>query len=187
NCTFGAANLPGANRNDLTLGNASNNNSGGGLSYSPGDPLGVVGATGTLTITGTTFTHNTASAAGGGTHVFTFNSSTGTANLSGSSFDNNQANGVGGMGGGGLNNLSLTNVNLSNTSFTANSTGNRGGAIYVGGGTLLLDGTVAGITLTGNTAGVGGSSVSTASTVTVAGTNTAMDGEIEVTTAGTWT
>ena len=60
-CTFGAANLPGGNRNDLTLGNASNSNSAGGLSYSPGDPAGVGGATGTLTVTGTTFTHNTSS------------------------------------------------------------------------------------------------------------------------------
>jgi len=187
-CTFGAANLPGANRNDLTLGNASNSNSAGGLSYSPGDPAGIGGATGTLTVTGTTFTHNTSSsgsAGGGGMDVFNFNTSTGTANISSSTFTSNQATGT--ASGGGLNNESLNNVNISTTSFTSNSAGNRGGGVYVGGGAVLLDGTSPSVTFTSNTATSGGSSVSTASAVNVSGTNTSIGGDIEVTTNGTWT
>jgi hypothetical protein len=76
NCTVGAANPPGANRNDLTLANASFT-SGGGIAYTSGDPAGTGGAVGTLTVTGTTFTHNTASGiGGGGLDVFGLNLST---------------------------------------------------------------------------------------------------------------
>jgi hypothetical protein len=187
-CTFGAANLPAANRNDLTLGNASNSNSAGGLSYSPGDPAGVGGATGTLTVGTTTFTHNTSSsgsAGGGGLDVFTFNLSTGTANIATSTFSLNQA--VGTASGGGINNESLNNVNISTTSFTSNSAGNRGGGVYVGGGAVLFDGTTPSITFTGNTAVSGGTSVSTASSVNVAGTNTSLAGSIEISGNGIWT
>ncbi|MGH9871572.1 MAG: DUF4214 domain-containing protein [Pyrinomonadaceae bacterium] len=188
NCTFGAANDPGASRNDLTLGNASNSNSAGGLSYSPGDPLGVGGATGTLTVTGTTFTHNTSSSGsggGGGADFFNFNTSTGTANISTTGFSSNKATGT--ASGGGFNNESLTNVNVSTTSFTSNTAGNRGGGVYVGGGAVLLDGTSPSVTFTGNTAVSGGGSVSTAAVLNVSGTNTSIGGDIEVTTNGVWT
>ncbi|MGH9871612.1 MAG: DUF4214 domain-containing protein [Pyrinomonadaceae bacterium] len=187
-CTFGAANLPGANKNDLTLGNAANTQSGGGLDYSPGDPLGTNGATGTLTVTGTTFTHNTSSsvsAGGGGLNVYEFNVSVGTANLSSSAFTSNAATGT--ASGGGIINQSFTQLNISTTSFTSNSAGNRGGGIYVGGGTTNLNGTTPSITFSGNTATTAGSSISAASSVNLSGTNTTIGGDLEITTNGVWT
>ena len=76
---------------------------------------------------------------------------------------------------------------MATSSFTSNSASNRGGGIYVGGGSLLLNGTTPSITFTGNTATNGGSSVSTAAPVNVDGTNTTIGGDIEVGTGGTWT
>ena len=116
--------------------------------------------------------------------VFNFNTSTGTANVSTSSFSSNQATGT--ASGGGINNESFA-VNLSTTAFTSNSAGNRGGGIYVGGGSLLLNGTSPSITFTGNTATSGGGSISAASTVNVSGTNTSIGGDLEITTNGLWT
>ncbi len=188
NCTFGAANNPGASRTDLTLGNAATSLSGGGISYSAGDPSGANFATGTLTIAGTTFTHNTsssASAGGGGLDVKEFNVSTSTINLGTSAFTSNQATGT--ASGGGIINQSATNLNISTTSFTNNSAGNRGGGIYAGGGTTNLNGTVAGITFSGNTATTAGSSISAASAVNLSGTNTTIGGDLEITTNGIWT
>ena len=76
---------------------------------------------------------------------------------------------------------------MATTSFTSNSAGNRGGGIFVGGASLLLNGTTPSITFTGNTATNGGSSVSTSSAVNVDGTNTTIGGDIEINTLGTWT
>jgi predicted outer membrane repeat protein len=196
NCTFGAANNPGATRTSVTLGNAANTLSGGGLSYSAGDPLGTNFATGTLTITGTTFTHNTASsvsAGGGGLDVFEFNVSATTANISTSAFTSNQATGT--ASGGGIINESLTSLTIATTSFTNNSAGNQGGGIYVGGGLgTFLNGTTPSITFSGNTATgnscgctVPGSSISAAGAVTASGTNTIIGGDLVITTNGTWT
>src|SRR6185295_8004495 len=187
-CTFGAANNPGANKNDLTLGNAANSLSGGGLDYSAGDPLGTNGATGTLTITGTTFTHNASSSVtsgGGGLSVYEFNVSVATTNLSTSAFTSNAATGT--ASGGGSINQSQNQLNISTTSFTTNSAGNRGGGIYVAGGHTLLDGTTPSITFSGNTATTAGSSISAASFVNVSGLNTTVGGDLEITTNGFWT
>lgn len=188
NCTFGAANNPGASRTDLTLGNAATSVSGGGISYSAGDPAGTNGATGTLAISGTTFTHNTsssASAGGGGLDVKEFNVSVSTINLGTSSFTNNQATGT--ASGGGIINQSATTLNISTTSFTNNSAGNRGGGIYAGGGTTNLNGTTPSISFSGNTATTAGSSISAASFVNLSGTNTTIGGDLEITTNGAWT
>jgi hypothetical protein len=188
NCTFGAANNPGANKNDLTLGNAANSLSGGGLDYSAGDPLGSNGATGTLAISGTTFTHNTSSSVssgGGGLSVYEFNTSVATTNLGTSAFTSNAATGT--ASGGGIMNQSQNQLNISTTSFTTNSAGNRGGGLYVAGGHTLLDGTTPSITFSGNTATTAGSSISAASFVNVSGLNTIVGGDLEITTNGFWT
>jgi hypothetical protein len=188
NCIFGAANNPGASRTDLTLGNAAVTLSGGGLSYSAGDPAGSLAATGTLAIAGTTFTHNTSSSVsggGGGLDVLEFNTSIGTINVSTSAFTSNQATGT--ASGGGIINKSVNALNISTTSFTSNSAGNRGGGLYAGGGTTNLNGTVASITFSGNTATTAGSSISAASFVNLSGTNTIIGGDLEITTNGVWT
>ena len=189
NCTFGAANLPGASRTDTTLGNAAISLSGGGLSYSAGDPLGTSGATGTLTITGTTFTHNTSSSVsngGAGFDVYDFNVSVGTANISSSAFTSNQATGT--ASGGGIFNHGVNSLTIATTSFTSNSAGNRGGGMYVGGGLgTVLNGTTPSIVFSNNTAGTAGSSISAAGGVTVSGTNTTIGGDLEITTNGIWT
>jgi hypothetical protein len=195
-CTFGAANNPGASRTDLTLGNAATTLSGGGLSYSAGDPLGTNGATGTLAITGTTFTHNTSSSVssgGGGLDVLEFNVSVGTINLSTSAFTSNSATGT--ASGGGIFNSGVNALNISTTSFTNNSAGNQGGGLYVAGGlSTLLNGTTASITFSGNTATgtscgctVPGSSISSAGSIFVSGLNTTIGGDVRVTTNGSWT
>ena len=58
NCTIGGPNAPGADRTNVTLAN-SGTTSGGGIGYTPSSP-GHTAGTGTLTVTGTTFDHNTA-------------------------------------------------------------------------------------------------------------------------------
>ena len=87
---------------------------------------------------------------------------TGSATFGTSTFSNNQANP--GNGGGILVESLATTV--ATTSFTNNSAGNRGGGIFVGGASLLLNGTSPSITFTGNTATNGGSSVSTSRRLT---------------------
>jgi predicted outer membrane repeat protein len=190
NCSIGGANAPGANRNDVTLAN-SEIQSGGGLTYSPGDPLGRTPSAGTQTITGTTFQKNTAAstaAGGGGADLLAHNQGTGSASISTSSFTSNQATGAGSTGsGGGFILESTLATTVATTTFTSNTATNRGGGIYLGGGSLLLDGTSPSITFSSNTATVAGSSVSTTSAVNVSGTNTTIGGDIEVTTNGTWT
>src|SRR4029079_6742128 len=105
----------------------------------------------------------------------------GTASIGTSTFSNNSA-----ANGGGIIVESLPTT-VATTSFTSNSASNRGGGIYVGGGSLLFNGTTPSITFSGNTATNAGSSVSTASTVNVDGTNTTIGGDIEVSQGGVWT
>jgi predicted outer membrane repeat protein len=189
NCTFGAANNPGANRNDLTLANAANTNSGGGLAYTSGDPGGTSNAVGTLTMTGTTFTHNQAGGiGGGGLDVYGLNLSTPTVNVSTGTFTSNQGIAAATSGGGMIN--EAANVTIATTSFSSNSVLNRGGALYVGGGTTLLDGTNPSLTFAGNNTAPNNptsSSISTASALNVSGTNTTIGGSIEITLGGVWT
>jgi predicted outer membrane repeat protein len=188
NSTFGGTNAPGAytDRSSTTTGNTQAG-SGGGIMFTPSSPMHS-GGTGTLTVTGTTFSRNTSTGIGGGGAdllIFAFASpggiGSGSASIGTSTFSNNSA-----ANGGGIIVESLPTT-VATTSLTNNSATNRGGGIYVGGASLLLNGTTPSITFTGNTAPSGGTSVSTASAVTVSGTNTTIGGSIEVSTLGSWT
>ena len=96
------------------------------------------GGTGTLTVTGTTFSRNTSLGAGGAgadVYIFAFGSpggiGTGTANFGGNTlFQNNQALSTG--SGAGLLDESIPTT-VANTTFTNNAANNRGGAVYVAG------------------------------------------------------
>jgi hypothetical protein len=142
-----------------------------------------------ITITGSTFTNNRANSlsSGGGGLDLAGNGASGagtTANISNCTFTGNQA--LGTASGGGI--IVEANIaTVSNTAFNNNSAGNRGGGIYAGGGTLLLDGTNPSITFSGNTAVTAGSSMSVATPVTLSGTNTTIGGDLEITTNGSWT
>ena len=193
NCTIGGTAAPGAytDRTSTNTGNLQAG-SGGGVMFTPSAPQHTA-STGVLTVAGSTFSRNTAaslSAGGGGLDVliFAFASpggiGTGTANVGTSTFQNNQA--LSTASGGGIIVESIATT-VATTSFTNNSALNRGGGIFVGGASLLLNGTTPSITFTGNTATNGGSSVSTSAAVTVSGTNTTIGGDIEINTLGTWT
>ena len=63
--------------------------SSGGLGYTAGDPLIRTPSTGTLTVSGSTFSGNTANSAaagGGGADLFNFNAGTGTYSINSSTF-----------------------------------------------------------------------------------------------------
>jgi predicted outer membrane repeat protein len=191
NSTFGGSSAPGAYA-DRTSTNTANlqTGNGGGLTYTPSSPQHT-GGTGTLTITGSTFSRNTAAGIGGGgvdVLIFAFAApggiGSGTASIGTSTFSNNQALGTASGGGVMVESLPTT---VATSSFTNNSAGNRGGGIFVAGSSLLLNGTSPSITFTGNTATSGGSSVSTAAAVNVDGTNTTIGGDIQIGTGGTWT
>ena len=188
NSTFGGSSAPGAYA-DRTSTNTANlqTGSGGGLAYTPSSPQHA-GGSGTLTITGSTFSRNTAAGIGGGGAdllIFAFASpggiGSGSATIETSTFSNNQATGS----GGGIVVESLPTT-VATTSLTNNSATN-GGGIYVGGGSLHLNGASPSVTFTGNTVTGGGSSVSTAAPVTVSGTNVTIGGSIQVSTGGSWT
>jgi len=193
NSSFGGASGPGA-YTDHTSTNTGNlqAGSGGGVMFTPSSPMHT-GGTGNLTVSGSTFAHNNVGSVccgGGGLDlvIFAFASpggiGSGVASVGTSTFSNNQATAG---NAGAIDVESLPTTITANTSFTSNSATNRGGAIYVGGGSLTLDGTGAAITFSGNTAPNGGTSISTAGPVAVSGTNTSIGGSIEVTTGGTWT
>ena len=191
NSTLGGTAAPGAytDRTSTTTGNLQAG-SGGGVTYTPSSPQHA-GGTGTLTVTGSTFSRNTAAGIGGGGGdflVFAFASpggiGSGSTSIGTSTFSNNQALGTASGGGFIIESLATT---VATSSFTNNSSGNRGGGIFVAGASLLLNGTTPSITFTGNTATTGGSSVSTSAAVNVDGTNTTIGGSIEVNTGGTWT
>jgi predicted outer membrane repeat protein len=194
NSTLGGSSAPGtyADRSSTTTGNVQTG-SGGGVTYTPSSPQHS-GGSGTLTVTGSTFSRNTAAGIGGGGAdllIFAFAApggiGSGSANISTSTFSNNQAVGTPGSGvGGGIVVESLPTT-VATTNFTNNTAGNRGGGIYVGGGSLLLNGATPTITFSGNTSTSGGSSISTAAPVNVDGTNTTIGGDIEMSTGGVWT
>jgi HYR domain/Domain of unknown function DUF11/Calx-beta domain len=198
NCLIGGTNAPGTDRSDLTLANSAgpdpavdpSGGPGGGIGYSPGDPNGATPSTGTLTITGTTVQHNTAgstASGGGGADLYTHNLGTGSVSISNSTFANNQALGINNKGSGGAIIVESIATTVASTSFTSNTATNLGGAIYVGGGSLLLNGTSPSITFTGNTATNGASSVGANGPVQVSGTNTIIGGSVAVFTNGVWT
>jgi hypothetical protein len=192
NSTFGGTNAPGAytDRTSTNTGNLQGG-SGGGVMFTPSSPMHS-GGTGTLTVTGSTFTHNTVGSTccgGGGLDlvIFAFASpggiGSGSASIGTSTISNNQAN----PGNGGAIDVESLPTTVATTSITNNSAGNRGGAIYVGGGGITLDGSGSGVSMLGNTATSAGSSISTAYNVNVSGTSVTLDGSIEITTGGTWT
>ncbi|HJT68495.1 MAG TPA: choice-of-anchor Q domain-containing protein [Pyrinomonadaceae bacterium] len=189
NTVFGGATTVAAcpSQTATNCGNASSA-SGGGIGYSPGDPAGRTPSAGTMVIqTTSSFQNNTANAltaGGGGLDLFTHNLGTGSVTISGTTFTSNAATGTASGGGIIVESIGTT---ISTTSFTNNSAGNRGGGIQVAGGSLLLDGTSPSITFTGNTATTSGSSISTSSAVNLAGTNTTIGGDLEITTNGVWT
>ena len=107
--------------------------SGGGVSYSAGDPLGSPGSTGTLSVSGSTFTSNTAnsaSAGGGALDLYDFNTSSGSYSVNTSSFSNNSAPN---RSGGAIIVESGGPLTVTTSSFAWNSAGNSGGAIFSSG------------------------------------------------------
>ncbi|MFA0832433.1 MAG: beta strand repeat-containing protein [Methanobacterium formicicum] len=107
---------------------------------------GVIGNTGILTLTGCTFTSNSADSAGAILN-------TGTLNVTGCTFtSNNATNGV----GGAILNTGL--LNIADSTFTGNTASNDGGA----GGAILNDGgslNITNTTFTGNTADLSGGAI----------------------------
>jgi Big-like domain-containing protein len=190
NSTLGGTNVPGlyTDRTSTNTGNVQTG-SGGGVTYTPSSPQHT-GGTGTLTVTGSTFSHNTSAGIGGGGAdllIFAFAApggiGSGSASIGTTTFSNNTA-----VNGGGIVVESLPTTINSSTNFNNNSASNRGGGIYVGGGSLLLNGAaLPAITFSGNTATSAGSSISTAAPVNVDGSNTTIGGDIEISQGGTWT
>ena len=179
----------GVDRTNVDMANSATR-SGGGVTYTPSSPAHT-GGTGTLTVTGSTITRNTAGGLGGGGFdmmIFAFAApggiGSGSANISTSTIANNQA--TGGNGGGII--VESLPTTVASTSVTSNSASSSGGGIYVGGGGLTLDGTSApGVTFSGNTAPGGGSTIATTFNVTVQGTNVTLGGDVLISGGGNWT
>jgi CSLREA domain-containing protein len=186
NCTVGGTSNPGASQLVVAQANSCAVG-GGGLSHSPGDPLGRA-SNGVLTVTGSTFQNNTAASGasgGGGADVFTHNLGTGSHSFATSTFLSNKAT-VGNGGGIIVESLTCTVATSTFTTNAAQGASSLGGGIYLSGGALTLNGTSPTITFSGNTAVSFGDSISTAATVTVQGTNTTIGGDIHIATNGIW-
>ncbi|HEX7770895.1 MAG TPA: hypothetical protein VF435_00660, partial [Pyrinomonadaceae bacterium] len=151
NCTIGGSAGPGA-YTDRTSTNTANlqGGSGGGVMFTPSAPQHTA-ATGILTVSGSTISRNTAGSigsGGGGLDLLVFGfaapggGGTGSATIGTTAISNNAANP--GNGGGILVESLATTV--ATTSLTSNSAGNRGGGIFVGGASLLLNGASPSIT-----------------------------------------
>ena len=114
-----------------TFSNNSTSTSGGGLSYTAGDPLIRTPSPGTLTVSSSTFSGNsaTSTAAGGGAaDLFDFNGSAGSYAISSSTFSSNTAT----NGSGGAIIVESGPLTLTTSSLSANTAANRGGAISSG-------------------------------------------------------
>lgn len=107
---------------------------------------GAIGNNGDFTLTGCTFTSNSAASAGAIMN-------TGTMNITGCTFTGNKANY--GMGGAILNTGLMTINDSTFTSNTANTDGGAGGALINDGGTLNIKST----TFTSNTADLSGGAI----------------------------
>ncbi len=110
-----------------TFSGNSTSSSGGGLSYTAGDPLNRRPSNGTLSISGSSFSSNTANspaAGGGGADLFNFNGSIGAYNINSSSFSGNTAS-----TSGGAIIVETGPLTLTTSSLSGNSAGNTGGAI----------------------------------------------------------
>jgi hypothetical protein len=98
------------------------------LGYTAGDPLIRTPSTGTLSISGSTFSGNTANsvaAGGGGADLFNSNAGSGTYTINSSSFSSNTAP----TGSGGAIIVESGPLTLTTSSLTNNSAGITGGAI----------------------------------------------------------
>jgi parallel beta-helix repeat protein len=153
-----------------------------GNTASSGGGIANSGAGGTLTVTGCTLSGNTAGIGGGILNVFT--TQIGTLTVTDSTLSGNSAT----VGGGGIFNYGVLTVTDSTLS---GNTGDEGGGIYNGIGTL----TVTDSTLSGNSALAGGGIANdtgnppaTVTGCTLSG-NSARDlgGGIYITGSGTWT
>lgn len=114
-----------------TLSNNSTSTSGGGLSYTAGDPLNRRPSPGTLTVSSSTFSGNSATsvaAGGGAADLFDFNGSTGSYAISSSTFSSNTAT----NGSGGAIIVESGPLTLTTSSLSANTAANQGGAISSG-------------------------------------------------------
>jgi hypothetical protein len=115
-----------------TLSSNSTSTSGGGLGYTAGDPLNRRPSNGTLSVSGSTFSGNTANslaAGGGGADLFNFNGSIGAYNINSSSFANNSA--PNGRGGAVI--VESGPMTLTTSSLSGNTAGVSGGAVYSSG------------------------------------------------------
>jgi len=110
--------------------------SGGAVGYSAGDPLIRLPATGTLVVSGSTFSSNTANSAaagGGALDLFDFNLSTGAYSVSTSSFSGNSA--AGGRGGAIV--VESGPLALTTSSLSGNSAAVQGGGLYNSGTSIV--------------------------------------------------
>jgi hypothetical protein len=133
---------------------------------------GILYTGGSLTVSGTTFASNSTSTSGGGLGYtagdpLNRRPSNGTLTVSSSSFSGNTANSAA-AGGGGADlydfNGSIGSYSINSSSFSNNSAPNgNGGGIVVESGPL----TVTTTSLTGNSAGVTGGAISSASSTSV--------------------
>ncbi|MDQ5845414.1 MAG: hypothetical protein M3539_08985, partial [Acidobacteriota bacterium] len=182
-------------RTDLTRGNYAGT-AGGGIGYSPGDPIVQLPSVGTLTVTGTTVQGNKANSGatgGGGLDLFQHNSGTGSFVINGNSIiDSNSA--LNGNGGGVI--IESGPLTVDSSTFTNNSTvvaNTRGGAIYLSGGGMSFGSSTS---FSNNSVGAGvvlgkcisvntGGSASTG--VFVTGGNNNINDNVEVLPNGVWT
>ena len=117
--------------------------SGGAVGYTAGDPLIRVPAIGTLVVSGSTFSSNTANSAaagGGALDLFDFNLSTGSYSVSTSSFSGNSA--AGGRGGAIV--VESGPLTLTTSSLSGNSAAVSGGAVYNSGTSAITFSRLAG-------------------------------------------
>ncbi len=119
-----------------TLSGNSTSTSGGGLSFTAGDPLNRRPSNGALIVSGSTFSGNTANsvaAGGGGADLFNFNGSTATYNITSTSFSGNNAT----VGRGGAIIVETGPLTLSTSSLSGNSAAAFGGAVYSSGSATI--------------------------------------------------
>jgi len=114
----------------------STSGSGGGLGFTGGDPLIRQPSNGILTISGSTFSNNTANsgaAGGGAADLFNFNTSIDTFNISSSSFSGNSAPSA----RGGAIIVESGTLGLTTSSLSGNSAAFQGGAVYNSGTSVI--------------------------------------------------
>ncbi|HVG33171.1 MAG TPA: cadherin-like domain-containing protein, partial [Pyrinomonadaceae bacterium] len=119
-----------------------------GLTISNGKVTGGAGGgilnEGTLTLTDSVISHNSANLGGGIRNL-------GTLNIKGSTLSSNSATGFGGLGGAISNAVAATAMVISNSTISNNSAVNTGGAIHTASATVIINTTIA-----NNSAGSGG-------------------------------